>query len=262
MKKAVMCFIFMMLAVQVVSSTITNINVKSIPGHEIQMTIIDSSSTVLERFSGVTDEYGDVFFEYNSAKPTFDIILCLREDEETIFGPKKFIENYLAGENLYLEFAPSWFKLIETPELVVNETNLTELLNETVDILLEENISEEKSSVLSGYFISGTEGILKYKYYIFGVVFFLFLVFFIFKTKKYIKVEKQPREIKVKKMSDLRREKEEDVQRSKDLEEAERRLREAQEEVNSIKNKDKINEIKKRIVEEQQELIRLRKGEN
>mgnify|MGYP001592025316 FL=1 len=45
------------------------------------------------------------------------------------------------------------------------------------------------------------------------------------------------------------------------LAEAERKIKEAQEEINKIKNKSKIDEVRLRIQKEQDELFRLEKGE-
>lgn len=259
------CFglFFLLLFIQCVSSTKTNIQVKTVPFYEVQLTIIDSSNNVIERFRNYSDEYGDILFSFDTSKPVFNLILCLKKDGKTIKRPQKFLENYLTGTDLYFEFIPSGFQIIETPlpEPEINGTNETILpvVNETVSDDLEE---KSTISLLSGYAILGSEKILKYKFYIFGFVAFIFLVFLVFKAKNFVKFERPKKEIRVKKLSELKKEKEESVQKSKELQEAEKRLKEVQREINSLKNKDKINNLKRKIVEEQQELMKLREGED
>ena len=72
------------------------------------------------------------------------------------------------------------------------------------------------------------------------------------------KVSSEPREIKVTKLSDMNKE---SVTLSKEIEEAERKIREAQASINKLKNEEKIKIIEAKMRKDKGELEALKRGE-
>ena len=70
-----------------------------------------------------------------------------------------------------------------------------------------------------------------------------------------------PHHIIVRKQSEILKEKTDEKIKSKELEEAERKLQAAQIEINKLKNKEKIEQVEKRIESEKELLKKLRSGE-
>ena len=67
----IVCLALLMLLLPIVSAIDTEINVKTIPDHEVQITVSKSNSLsfyALEggRFSDIADEYGDIQFIFSN----------------------------------------------------------------------------------------------------------------------------------------------------------------------------------------------------
>ena len=185
----------------------------------------------------------------------------------------KKLESQDTGEEIYIEVVPSNFEIIETPEPEpeINETLVVE--NETTNESEQEEIQEEpaeKKSKISGKAIFGKEGTLKTILYIIGGIILAGIIFF--SSNKFLK-SKAPKDIKIKKLSELKDEKKEKTEEQKEkteeqkekiddykeaIEDAQRKIKEAQEEINRLRNQDRIKEVEKRIEQEQKELRKLR----
>lgn len=75
-----------------------------------------------------------------------------------------------------------------------------------------------------------------------------------------------PREIKIIKPTETKKDNEEDRGRldnyKKAIEDAERKIEDAQKQIKKLKNEDKIKEMRDKITKEQEELEKLEKGED
>ena len=258
-----LCFsvLFMFLFVMPMISAIdTEIKIKTLPFHEVQVAVAKPMSIAFEswgNFKDYSNQYGDVSFVFSSDKYNFDLLVFIKKDNEKIMPPQKFLENFPAGEPIYLEIAPGGFTFIETPsDEIPDEVNVSE--NMTA-----EGEDGEEDSQLTGSAIFGEDGFLSGGkiYYIIGGLLFLVAAFFIFKIiRKKIKFPKNPKEIKIKKLSDLENEKKEKVSGDRTIiEDAEKKIREAQEDIKKLRGEDKIKEAKKKIIEDERELMRLRR---
>ena len=275
-KKLIFGLITFFLLVQIVSAVDTEIKVKTLPDHEVQCTILysSSSSSVLESFKNNSDEYGDISFVYSSDKSKFGLILFVKKDGGKIIS-RKYLENFIVGTPVYRELAPPGFEFIATPDEInetLNATNQT-IENITTDeneseIFIEET-EEETEVQLAGSAIVGDKGFLTKKtiYYTIGII-VLLIGFLVIKTvRKKLSV---PKEIKTKKLSDVIKEKKEKLETNEEnkpatneeiIADAEEKIKQAQEDIRKIRNEDKIKQAKKKIEEDEEELIRLRRGE-
>lgn len=254
--------IFLLLAlISFATASTTPIAVKTLPFHEVQLTTYDTDSSsfiVLERFTGISDRYGDAYFNFTSDKSKFNIIIFIKDLNGNKIIDDKYPEEYSAGEPVSIQLAPSEFEFIETPKvetvsLEPETTNVTETIetNNTSSINENSTISpeEEKESPLKiiGYAINKSGVSSTTIYYAAGIILAIILLWILLKLKK-----------KSKKSADK---KESNDSSSKELKEAEEKLKKVQEEINQIKNKDKIAEAKRKLIEDEKELMRLRKGE-
>lgn len=259
-KKLVLVLAVCFLLLQVVNATETEIKVKTHPFHEVQVAIMDFSSggsSTLQRFINNSDEYGDVNFSYSSNELEIDLIVFIKKDNERVIH-KQFNEK--TEEPIYIELAKAGFEFIETP-VPVNETlnatidNSTIESNETeTEIIVDANVTENKFAI-AGFVVFGEEGLLSKKviYYFFGIIVFLIIVFFALKVLK--------KKLRNSKNSGDKGDGGVGKGRSKEetIEDAERKIKEAREEIEEIKNENKIRDAKKKLIEDEKELIRLRK---
>ncbi len=257
-KKLIFSLLVLVFLVQVISAIDTEITVKTLPDHEVQVAVSNPDSSafeLFERFIGTSDEYGDVSFIFSSEEPNFNLILFIKKNNRTVIS-KKYSDNFIAGELIYIELAPSNFEFIKAPG---NESS-ENLENQTTNETLEENETETRAKI-TGSAIFGEEGVFSNKttYYISGaIILFVVGAFVFFKSKKKLKI---PNEIKVKKLSELQDEKKEKFQdKEQIIEDAERKIKEAQEDIRKIRNEDKIKEARNKLAEDERELTRLREG--
>jgi len=257
MKKVRLFYIFILLLflfIVQVSAINTEIKIKTLPYHEVQVAVAKPMSSTFEswgNFKNYSDQYGDASFIFSSDKYAFDLIVFIKKDNEKIMTPQKFLESFPAGEPIYLEIAPAGFEFIETPGEVIEEVE-----NETI---IEENVVEPE---VTGSAVFGEGGILSKKViiYVIGTIILLGIgAFVIIKIIK--KKPKTSKDIKIKKLSELQDEKKEKVQDKEGIiEDAEKKIKEAQEDIRKIRSEDKIKEARQKIIEDEKELMRLRQG--
>lgn len=283
-KKTLLIILSILILTQLVLAMPTEIKVKTLPYNEVIVSIIKSGQ-VIERFNGTSNYFGDISFKYSSPSKTFDMYVQVRNLKETLY-----FESYPdteAGDPIVLDLYPSDFVFPEpinrenkqspiTGDAVLasnsttqNETNIS---TPPVTSVQTTNSSTKKKSWFTNFAISDENGniniSLKTIYYILGVVVVLVLVFLLIRrgikrrgdNPYYSSSRSGNSDIKVRKLSELGSEEDSASLHSKDLVKAEKRLREAEAEINRMKNQDKIDSIQKKIEEQQRELRRLQRG--
>ncbi len=272
MKKSCVVFLFvLLLAMPLMMAVSTEVKIKTAPFSEVQMVVYDAGIevfTLLERYIGNSDKYGDISHDFDIADDIFHLKVFVKRDGETLVSGEKFLDNP-SGGFVYLEAAPKNFELIPTPGFengtaIVNETNAAEVnkteVNETED---------DKVSKTIGFSVFGEQGILskKHFYYVGGFLFLIIIIGFVAASIKH-KMNSSPRNIKVKKLSEMQEERKENLEdKGEDIkdykqviEDAERKIAEAQADIKKIKNNEKIKEMKKKIEDDESELNRLKEG--
>ena len=277
-----------------VFSLSTEITIKTLPYHDVQVTPCKPLSTFLSygTMKKTSDQYGDAKFIFSSEESTFDLIVYVKKDNVNAVPPKKFEEGYIAGEPIYLEIAPANYEFIKTPKagenLTVNisnssssqvdvEVNLTEQTQE-LEAMEETQVNNEESDSLTGAAISEEEvefSISKNMLYYVGGGILILLVFGFIGLKMYKKgIHIPPREVRVKKLSELKYDEDKDFNAKKrgyypieddrhvgvKIANAEMKIKEAEAELRKIRNEQKIKDVERRIKEDQDKLNRLREG--
>lgn len=250
-KILVVSFLFLF-AMQFVLATETEIKLKTPEFTEIHLTVLDPDAdySAYAIYKKTSDAYGDATFTYTGEALVFDLMVVLKKSDKTIYS-NKFRENYVAGENVYLEVIPSGYEIKETPKIsgqvtsdeglnITNSTeeNITDSTGpETSSNITEEN-TKNKSRILSFSFLkSDGEKPVKEKQsfnglYIIGAVIVLLAIGF-FVSKSYY--NPAPRKIKVTKLSETQP-KAFDSKSAKELiRDAEGRIKSEQKEIEALK---------------------------
>lgn len=265
-------FLFLVLmSISFVSAVDTKIEIKTLPNHEVYLNILNPTDETmyLKTIKNLSDYYGDTSFVYSSNLTKFDLKIILKKDGMRIYE-KVFKEDFSAGVPISRIVAPEGSKLLETPgKTTLNDTNVS-LGNQTLENLALENQTEEEKvpeNESEGNIVSSTGLFIFDKskkllssnitYYV-AAILIVGLLAFVARRK----FGGELRGIKIKKLSELNSEREEEKRNNEKLREAERRLKEAQEEVSKLKNEDKIEEMEERIRRQQEELEKLRRGDD
>ncbi|MFH1608071.1 MAG: hypothetical protein ABIA78_02975 [archaeon] len=122
-KRLILSLVVLIFLLQIVVAIDTEIKVKTMPYHEVQLTTYKTdtpSFTAIEKFKEISDGYGDVVFMSSTSDSEFNILIYLKKDGESVLGPEQFL-NKPSGTPISLEIAPAWFEFIETPGQKVEE---------------------------------------------------------------------------------------------------------------------------------------------
>ena len=258
-EKRLVRFVFVLVVLisflSMVSAVKTPVVVKTLQYHDVEIAVADGGSqsfSLIERLREQADEYGDVTFEIDTVKKTVNLYVYIKRNGETVAEDKYFGEA-VNGQEIYIELVPSGYELIPTPEeeVVIND----EENNETI---IEEIIeSPESGAGITGAAIMDTVLSKKVLYSVGGVIGVLIILWIILKIIKH-KKNSGTGEIKVRKLSEVNSDPKEKIENKMQMiEDAERKIREAQQEIGKLRNEEKIKEIKKKMEEDQKELMKL-----
>jgi len=204
------CFL-MLLMTPIIIAYETEIYVKTMPEHEVHLSILDSTTSTFNAFKvfkGDSDQYGDVSFNYVSNESVFDLRIIVKKGDARVLS-EEFRKKYVAGEPISIEIVPEGFEVLRSPsemskinETATNETETNETFldtNETEGIIPEENLEETKQnetkiSAIAGSVISKVKDNKSTIIYVIVVIGSIVLFF--------MKHKSRSKEIKVTKLSD------------------------------------------------------------
>ncbi len=273
------CFCFMSLV-----SAATILEIQTLPDHEIFITEIDAYASgdhaVTSPLRTFTGKYGKLELEYFPQKSTFKLGLLLKDDAKTAIKYKILEDNFHEEETISLTFLPNGIELedvlvsiekelletIENTNLTetnVSESNISEN-NETEEIvepIIEDEVeeviaevddeiksNESSEGIFKGILMSGhsvyenNKLIVNLISYIFGAVILIGPLYMLFKRRKGKKGSLIPG-------GDTEEEA---------FEKAETDLKKARDKIDELKGK-KIDLARKKLIEDEKELLRLRK---
>jgi len=271
-KKSILIFFAIIFLVGIVNAVDTEIKIKTLQNHEVQVSVADGTIvdfSVIQRFKATSDEYGDVSFNLASDIEKINLYVYVKEGNENVITEKYM--GYDTGKPISIELAPSWFEFIKTPttnntksDANISSNNST--LEAAADVepekeLLSNKSSDKKNFILTGLTtLFGKEGLLSTKtfYYIIviGLIATVVIVAFVFRNK--IFGSKILKDIKTKKLSEfLEEKKEKSGYDMKELDEAEKKIKEAQEKISRLRRDEKVRELRNKIGNYENELKRL-----
>lgn len=255
----------------------TEIEIRTLPFHEVHLTVLEPTSgfSALENFKNISDTNGKTFFTYSPTDSSdFELMVLVKEGEEIIFR-ERFEEKYKAGVSVSLEAVPEGVTLETEGNKTVETTNASLESNISLEDNATENLTanvsdnstivteDEEGNWISSIGLSILEkgkGIFSFNilYYALGLA--VIGGFAIVLRRKRFGSEDEPRGIRIKKLSDLNAEREYGERKESDIREAEKRLRQAQADVNRLKNSSKIKDLEDKLRKQQEELERLKNG--
>ncbi len=258
----------------IVSAVDTEITVQTLPEHSVDIYILqpDEEYSLIKDFHVSSNKSGVASATFSSDVSEFEVKVLVRKGNTQIVN-ERFNDTFSAGESVSLELYPEWYitqKEIEAQRLtassnstnnsaeILADTNATE--NNSAENETEEaNISESDGKTFSfgGFAIFGEGGFLSKKviYYSIGSIVSLVVLFLVI-----LQVMKM-----IRKKKDMERYGYVREDSNAELRDAERKIKEAQEEIAKVKGKNSLTEkekrimdVKKKLAEDQKELMRLK----
>ncbi len=264
-------FALFSLLIPLISAIDTTVKVSTYPNYDLELQFLDPTpasgqSPLIKKFNLNTGTEGELTVTFSTNLDSFDVTAFVLNNGEKIVY-ERFDANK-AGEPIQLILFPGDTQIVRNFVEEVNTTNTTE---ETQPVENTTNVSEtqENSPGITGLTAGedvGGESIFSNKaiYYIIGLIVLGVVAFFgvprlkqanIFKSDG---TGKKTKEIKTVKLSNIKgKDDRVDKEYKKTIEDAEEKIREAQQEIKKLKNVEKIDEIKKRMAKEQDELKKL-----
>lgn len=258
--------LLILLVVPMILATTTQINVKTLPNHDIEVKTLDPYSdedNLLEYFENITDVNGEASFISDVGKNKISIVVIVRKDGKKVEINGETIhkfENRATGGiiNLEVKEKPPEPEINETNETGANEINVTVNVteNETEEGVEKEIEIEEEKRGITGAIVGTGKAIVtsKITYFVIIGIFVVFVMFFI--VKKKLKSKGHYVDFKIK--DDKGDKPGYESGGDKRLEDAEKKIKEAQVELDEIKNrKSKLQEARERFEKDKEELKRL-----
>ncbi len=243
-------------------ATTTIVEVKTLPHHRVFITpiaISDGFDALATPVEGFSSQYGDVKFSLDFDESSFDLNFIIKDGDQIVYSTK-VREEFESGGIVDVTILPDGVDPIETPVEEVKETEKEEAEEE---VEIEENSSEveevdsetgieeikkveegNKSRILiSGYAVIEANKPVVSKVYYSLIGFIILVLAFLMVKKSGIKIKK--------------REKSDTVNYDQELKQAKAKVSELE-----AKKNNRIEEVKKKLIENQKELLRLRGGES
>ncbi len=174
----------------------TTIDIKTLPNHDVDITFLDPADagySVFNKTKGFSDYYGDLSVTFEITKNAFDVGVFVKDGDGQKVIYERFDEDYTPGSKLYFEVAPPGYEFKENPlendgdvEEVAEEeseeaSNDTEEVEEVVVEEIEEEVVEEDEEVveeegvseeaITGNVVGNVTSIINQsKYYVLGVI--------------------------------------------------------------------------------------------
>lgn len=265
-----MLFLFLsalLLAVNIsfVSAVSVQINVSSYDNHKVYVTLLKPTSSYyfIDSFSGKTDAFGKYSKTFDTIEPKLKYIIVVKNEAgEAKFTEKIDSQNTTEGLDLYLGVdKPVVEEKVVEP--VVNLTNVSVVTINNSEILSNSSVLGFSVHSLSDSFKSIPKAVY---YSLLGLLVVGLLGFFIsrngfpmpsFKHNSSSSVSSispvsSPVNISPDNVSSL----------TKQIDEAEQKIKDARAQINKMKNQDKIKQMEERLRKEREELDKLKNGED
>ncbi len=263
-KELVVILVLILFSFQLVSAL--DINIKTLSGHKYDYRIVEAGKLKsLESKANQDTGTGEISFDCDIEVMEIDLFLTLKKDGTRIINNKKFEGVSTEAGIININLIPGEIELITgiVEEIVLEENITEEVVNESEVEIKEENENEiveeeiqEDEGLLTGAVIGKIKNLSNSKtiYYIIEGVFIIgVFILIVFIIRKKIKKE---RNFKVTKLSDRGSLKDEDYEQK--LENAERKINEAKEELDFLRDrKRKLGEAREKFKKDQEELKKL-----
>jgi hypothetical protein len=256
----VCCLMAIVIMMPLMSAAITEITIKTTPNYRVSVAILSPEEvySLIESFHTKADASGIAGVNYSSTLDEVKLGVTIRFASETVsydaYGP------YKTGEPIYIDtLTKEAFTGADATALLKPEEATTELINET-ELLINETIeipeNESESTFPTGKVVSVFKENKTIIIYVFvGTLILAGAIFlFIHIKKSGFGKSNNNSNIIIRKLSDIQKERENSSEEDQRMVELQAQISQAQHELNKIKNKDKIEELKKKLQKDKEEL--------
>ncbi len=265
--KIFITFLLTLFVVNFISAEVTEINVRTLPGHEIQLTILDAKTEGFQvlpdgRMMGTSDKNGyvvgldgETLFKYGGGEFSFKLNAFVKDMEGNTVFSQRLEEEFIAGTPIDVEFFPDGktaAEIFPEPEPIVEQVPVEEVAEEVVE--------EESNTVLSGAVVLGDFVKGNVPYLVGGV---LVIVLFAGGTVLAKKGKLHMPKLHMPHFGGSKSSSSSSQSDRELIDDAEEKIKEAQEEIAKIRKEGKgeltekekkIIEAKKKLIEDQKEL--------
>ena len=263
-------FLFGVLLFASMVSALTTINLKTLPYQDLYITPIKAGGgfeALAQPQFFSADEYGDLMvqFEDFSVSP-FEVFVSLKNSEGITIHRATSSERFVTGTEISFIAAPNETQLVYAPGVNLSEEEPEPVLvDEVNDSLNETNFINETNSSLNSTGLSGgvVDKTSTSKFSIQKLIFILAAFVLLIIIYLVVKEESDSKNFKKfgGKMHFLNHKKKKPAL-GKGLEETKGELREAKQRVESLKKKEKIEEVRVRLKKDEEALDRLEEEED
>lgn len=256
-----------LLLVNVASAANTEITVKTVVNYDITINILGATEKYefFKSFHENAGPTGKVTVVYPGEQEAIDIIVKVTQGKREVL--KERFEEYVTGKQYYIEMVPGFEATIseggdpalapvEPEETVEEPEEPIESPEETV-----EETTEDTSAGITGNAVSKVGDFFSNStvyFTIIGLVVGLVVIFFVIKK---VRTSQSPNQINIRKLGKSPQLSQSEISTRQEIIEAEKRIKEAQAQINKLKNEDRIKQIEQRIANEKAELDKLQRGE-
>ena len=211
--------------------------------------------------NGETDGSGRFNYILGTDREELKVVVYWIQNISEFVKPENIISMEEAGPFITGETIFATVTEVEEPEVVetpisanITEQNLTGEVNESEELI-------ETETSVTGFTLFGDSNTSTIILYILGGILLVVIIFFIVRIIIRRRGERVLPEIKVRKLSEWKASMSAHDNKSRAIEEAERKLQEAQAEINRLKNQDKIRSAERKLKEDQEAIERMKRGE-
>jgi hypothetical protein len=273
--KIIIIFLAIMVAmVPLIAADDTRITVKTLPGYNytVSLTILnpDTEDAYMDgMFENTTDSAGDAFFTYSSASKRIGFSIIVRQNGRIAFNKKLGINSttvYNTGGSITLNLFETQPVTTTTSPVVtgnvINTSNNTNITNNSANTVVSNNKDSSENTKKDASIFSSLsdikinwKNIFKWVGYVIGAIIALFVIIILFKFIIKAVRNNLGAGSFTKKSEDIVV----DKNTARQLSEAERKIKEAQETIDYIKNKkNKVAEAERRFEEARKELEKIK----
>jgi len=271
MKKVLITILLLLtLAILPMVSADTEISVKTLKFHQVNVFVLQGGEVyqLLEEFHEESDKYGRVNVISKINDPTIDLLVNVKWNGNQVVAQK--FEDLSTSEKIEVTLPESAKEIPDAPaEENTTEGNETKVTEETgteensqnpeeETTTEEENPAQEPTTTGNTVLDNETESNSPKTFWFIGIGLIVVVIALFLMKKMFSGSTSQPQQFGTGNSP-----KDFDQKRTEmEIEKAERRIKEAQVEINKIKNEGKIKEAQKKIEEDRQKLDKLKRGED
>ena len=259
-KKTIISLFLLALLVSFVSAVDTEIKIKTLADHKVSIFIYpDSSAASVNSFHAIADEKGEALFIHSSNDPKIDVLVKITKEGEKVFLER--FEGYQAGKPISIRVDYDEVSGDYTPQAAVP---VVETANKTIEPANAVTAETQPSNQLTGEVVAvnATESSSKAFYFVVVIGILAAIVVVLLVIKRFMPFSQFGSTFKIKSSSSPAYTSSSSYNSGEErrIKEIERKISDAQKELNMVRGQEKIKAAEKRLEQDRRELEKLKFG--